>query len=126
MMMMKPGNRERTRSQGKYLSTAGTFSLGTQLSEAEQAFMPGDLIKRLGASAGQLPPAPSAFAVSVWGGRVSSFVKLTSEEIKTTIMIKGGGAVLFVDVSGFTKLGESLLKEVGFGFAFEFDLQMSA
>ena len=77
--------RERTRSQGKYLSTAATFSLSGHLSEAEHAFMPGDLIKRLGASAGQLPPAPSSFP--------------------------GTGAVLFVDVSGFTKLGEKLMAE---------------
>jgi class 3 adenylate cyclase len=72
--------RERTKSQGKYLSTA--VSSMFQLTEAEQAFMPGDLLKRLGESAGQLPPAPSVFA--------------------------GSGAVLFVDVSGFTALAEEL------------------
>ena len=58
---------------------------GLELSVHEQAFMPGDLLKRLGNSAGQLPPAPSLFASS--------------------------GAVLFVDVSGFTALDEKLGKE---------------
>jgi len=66
----------------KYRSTAVE---GLELSLHEQAFMPGDLLKRLGASAGQLPPAPSVFS--------------------------GQGAVLFVDVSGFTKLAEKLNKD---------------
>jgi len=70
---------DRARSQGKYKSTSeGIFN--KQLSESEQAFMPGDLLIRLGESAGQMPPAPSMFV--------------------------GQGAVLFVDVSGFTALGE--------------------
>ncbi|KAH9253131.1 hypothetical protein BASA81_008813 [Batrachochytrium salamandrivorans] len=51
----------------------------------EQAFLPGDLLYRLGQSAGQLPPAPSVFSAQ--------------------------GAVLFVDVSGFTALAERLGKE---------------
>lgn len=97
--------RERTRSQGKYLSTAATFSLSGHLSEAEHAFMPGDLIKRLGSSAGQLPPAPSSFAgtgavlfVDVSGGlRFNEGVK------KKNLML--------VFVTGFTKLGEKLMAE---------------
>lgn len=74
--------RQSRKSVSKYRSAAEG---GLELSPHEQAFMPGDLLKRLGQSAGQLPPAPSVFP--------------------------GQGAVLFVDVSGFTRLAERLNKE---------------
>jgi class 3 adenylate cyclase len=82
---LKEEDRPRAKSASRYKSTSdGLFS--QQLSESEQAFMPGDLLKRLGESAGQMPPAPSMFV--------------------------GYGAVLFVDVSGFTALGEKLRGEL--------------
>lgn len=53
-----------------------------KLSNAELAFLPNEVRTRLGRAVGHLPPAPSVF--------------------------KSRGAVLFVDVSGFTKLGSEL------------------
>jgi class 3 adenylate cyclase len=69
----------------KYRSAADVNSM-LQLSDCEQAFMPGDLVRRLGESAGQLPPTPAVFI--------------------------GAGAILFVDVSGFTKLSEQLRRDL--------------
>jgi len=78
---MLPMDRLLAENAGRYKSTSDTQRM-MHLSMAEQAFMPGDLVHRLGESAGQLPPTPSFFV--------------------------GSGAILFVDVSGFTKLSETL------------------
>jgi class 3 adenylate cyclase len=57
------------------------------LTPEEISFLPHEVRKRLGKRSGQLPPAPALF--------------------------KSRGVVLFVDVSGFTKLGEELRGEHG-------------
>jgi len=83
--MLLPEDRALAEKASKYKSVADA-SLMQHLSDAEQAFMPGDLLRRLGEAAGQLPPTPSVFV--------------------------GTGAILFVDVSGFTKLSEQLRKDL--------------
>ena len=74
--MIRPG---KSKEREKHRARAGSVF---QMSEAERAFLPREVQRRLGARVGQLPPAPSVFP--------------------------GFGAVLFVDISGFTALGERL------------------
>ena len=68
----------RKMSRKRYAQKESLF----KLSRAERAFLPLEVKKRLGQAAGQLPPAPCMF--------------------------NSHGAVMFVDVSGFTLLGETL------------------